>query len=64
MLHYGVAEVAAPHAWATIQGLVVRQANMLAYIDNFWILGVVILFMVPLVFLMRKTKPGSTLAVH
>ena len=52
------------HAWASIQGLVFRQANMLAYIDNFWILGVVIIFMVPLVFLMKKTKPGGTMAVH
>jgi len=53
-----------PHTWAMIQGLVLRQANMLAYIDDFWILGVVIMFMVPLVFLMKKTKPGGPMAAH
>jgi hypothetical protein len=37
---------------------------MLAYIDNFWMLGVGILFMVPLVFLMKRPKPGGTIAVH
>jgi DHA2 family multidrug resistance protein len=52
------------HAWANIQNMVLRQANMLAYVDNFWILGVAILFALPLVFLMRKSKPGGSMAVH
>jgi hypothetical protein len=41
-----------------------QQATMLAYIDNFWILGILVAFMVPLVFLMKKVKPGGPMAVH
>jgi hypothetical protein len=37
---------------------------MLAYIDNFWMLGIAILAMIPLVFLMKKTKPGGSMSVH
>lgn len=36
-----------------------RQANMLAYIDCFWLLGICILAMVPLVFFMKRTRPGE-----
>jgi DHA2 family multidrug resistance protein len=50
--------------WAIIQGAVARQATMLAYIDCFWFLGVAILLMVPMVFLIKKTKPGGGMAVH
>ena len=50
--------------WARIQALIVRQSNMLAYIDCFWLLGVAILVIIPLVFLMKKTKPGTEMAVH
>ena len=50
--------------WAIIQGALTRQATMLAFIDNFWLLGVVILAMVPVVFLMKKSKPGGGIAVH
>jgi len=31
------------HAYALMQANVVQQSTMLAYIDNFWVLGVVIL---------------------
>jgi DHA2 family multidrug resistance protein len=51
-------------AYAIMQNTIFRQADMLAYIDNFWMLGVGILFMVPLVFLMKRPKPGGTIAVH
>jgi len=37
---------------------------MLAYIDDFRFLGWTILAMVPLVFLMKKSKPGGGIAVH
>ncbi len=35
---------------------------MLAFIDNFWVLGVVFLMMIPLVFLMKKTTPRTVIA--
>jgi MFS transporter, DHA2 family, multidrug resistance protein len=51
------------HAYAMIQANVIRQSTMLAYIDNFWVLGVVIGCLIPCVFLIRKTKPGG-MVVH
>jgi DHA2 family multidrug resistance protein len=41
-----------------------RQATMLAYIDNFWILGCCVAAMIPFVFLMKKVKHGGSIAVH
>ncbi len=37
---------------------------MLAYIDNFWLLGIAVLAMILLIFLMKKVKPGGPIAVH
>jgi MFS transporter, DHA2 family, multidrug resistance protein len=51
-------------AYALLQGNFFRQATMLSYIDNFWLLGVAILVMVPLVFLMKRPKTGGEIAVH
>ena len=50
--------------YAFIQGVLARQAAMLAYLDCFWFLGVAILLMIPMVFLIKKTKPGGGMAVH
>ena len=50
--------------YAVMQGNVIRQSTMLAYIDNFWLLGVVIICLIPCVFLMKKSKPGGGIAVH
>jgi DHA2 family multidrug resistance protein len=54
---------ATQQAYAMIEGTVQRQATMLAYIDDFRLLGFAILAMVPLVFLMKKGKPAA-MAVH
>ncbi len=51
-------------AYATIEGMVFRQAGMLAYIDCFWLLAIAILAMVPVVFLMRKPRRGTEVPVH
>lgn len=51
------------HAYAMIQANVIRQSTMLAYIDNFWILGIVIGCLVPCVFLIKKAKAGG-MVVH
>ena len=51
------------HAYAMMQGNVIRQATMLAYIDNFWVLGVVIGCLIPCVFLIKKTKAAG-MVVH
>jgi DHA2 family multidrug resistance protein len=55
---------ATQHAYALLQSKVLSQANMLAYIDNFWVLGVVMACLIPLAFLIKKTKPGGGMAVH
>ena len=41
-----------------------RQAAVLSYIDCFWLLGVVFGAMIPLVFFMKKVKPGKAAAAH
>jgi MFS transporter, DHA2 family, multidrug resistance protein len=64
MRAHGVdAAFAAKQAYALIGNTVQRQAMMLSYIDDFQILGIAILAMIPLVFLVRKGKPGA-MAVH
>lgn len=55
---------ASHRAYALVQNNLFRQSNMLAYIDNFWLLGTVILCMIPLVFLMKKAKPGGEMVAH
>jgi DHA2 family multidrug resistance protein len=60
---YSAAE-AMHKAYGLMQGNLIRQAGMLSYIDNFWLLGVAILVMVPLVFLMKRPPTGGEMAVH
>ena len=48
---------AAAQAHGLLYGMLQRQAGMLTFVDNFWLLGVLILAMVPLTFLMKKAKP-------
>jgi hypothetical protein len=43
---------------------VIRQSTMLAYIDNFRVLGIVIFCLIPLVFLIKKTKKGGEIVAH
>jgi MFS transporter, DHA2 family, multidrug resistance protein len=52
------------HAYAMMQANVIRQATMLAYVDNFWVLGVAIFCLIPIVFLVKKPKPGGEIVVH
>jgi len=51
-------------AYALMGQMLGQQATTLAYIDNFWMLGVATMAMIPFVFLMKKVKPGGTIAVH
>jgi DHA2 family multidrug resistance protein len=51
-------------AYGAIGQIVARQASLLAYIDNFWMLGMSALVLVPFVFIMKKAKPGGPVAVH
>jgi MFS transporter, DHA2 family, multidrug resistance protein len=51
-------------AYAMLQSNVIRQATMLAYVDNFWVLGVIILCLIPTVLLIRKPNKGGEIVVH
>jgi DHA2 family multidrug resistance protein len=52
------------HAYATLQANVISESTMLAYIDNFWILGIVIACLIPFVFLIKKPKHGGEIVAH
>jgi DHA2 family multidrug resistance protein len=51
---------AAAQAHGLVYGLLQRQAAMMAFVDDFWILGAVFMCLVPLMFLMKKTRPHKT----
>jgi DHA2 family multidrug resistance protein len=55
---------ATKQAYAVLSLMMSQQANLLAYIDNFWLLGLSMFLLVPLTFLMKKSKPGGAIAVH
>jgi DHA2 family multidrug resistance protein len=48
---------AAHQAQGMAYGLLMRHATMLAFLDDFWLMAVVILIMVPFMFLMKKVRP-------
>jgi MFS transporter, DHA2 family, multidrug resistance protein len=48
---------AAHQAQGMAYGLLMRHATMLAFLDDFWLMGVVILIMIPFMFLMKKVRP-------
>jgi DHA2 family multidrug resistance protein len=46
-------------------GLLQRHAAMLAFGDDFWVMGLMFLILVPLMFLMKKSRPqGAPLSAH
>lgn len=55
---------ASEKALGTIANNVTRQADMLAYVDCFWILGILFACMIPLPFLMKKTRRGKASMGH
>ena len=50
---------AAQQAQGLIYGSLIRQSTMLAFIDCFWLLGLTFLALIPLMFLMKKARPGK-----
>jgi DHA2 family multidrug resistance protein len=55
---------AAQQATARIYQMVQAQARTVAYLDVFWILMVLCAAMVPLVFLMKRSRPGGEIHAH
>jgi DHA2 family multidrug resistance protein len=56
MTHGSNATQATSQAQGLLYGTLQRQATMLAFLDNFWLMGLLALAMIPLMFLMKKTK--------
>ena len=55
---------ALPQAYALLQLNVQRQALMLSYIDNFRVLAIVALCLIPLIFLVKKPRKAGEISVH
>jgi DHA2 family multidrug resistance protein len=51
------AALAMSQAHGLIYGNVIRHSNMLAFVDNFWLMGIVCLLLIPVMFLMKRAKP-------
>ena len=60
LVHHGSSGPdAARQAQGLAYGTLVRQANMMAFADTFWIMGMLCIVLLPLLFLMRKPRPGK-----
>ncbi len=46
-------------AMETINGMIARQAAMISYIDDFWLMTIVMVCLLPILFLMRAPKMGG-----
>ena len=44
---------------ATIDGMIARQAAMISYIDDFWLMTIVMVCLIPILFLMRAPKQAG-----
>jgi DHA2 family multidrug resistance protein len=51
-------------AYFLLQRSVERQAMMLAYIDNFRLLSIMALFLIPAVLIVKKPRRGSSVPMH
>ena len=52
-------------AYGLLYGMTQQQANLFAYVDTFHLLGFLCLLCVPVVFLLKKAKPGGgPVAIH
>jgi DHA2 family multidrug resistance protein len=64
MAHGSSAALAAKQAYGLVAIQLYRQAAMLSYLDNFRILGMVIMCLVPIAFVMKKPKRAGMGAIH
>jgi DHA2 family multidrug resistance protein len=44
---------------ATINGMIARQSAMIAYIDDFWLMTIVMVLLLPILFVMRAPKQAA-----
>jgi DHA2 family multidrug resistance protein len=63
LISKGVSASEASHrALAQISAQVDLQSNVLSFANSFWILGLLVMFLIPLPFLMRRPSPGEAKA--
>jgi DHA2 family multidrug resistance protein len=56
---------AAVQAHGLLYGQLQRQSMMLSFVDNFWLMAMICLGVIPLMFMMKKVKPHkASIAVH
>lgn len=55
--HGAGAAQAMAQAQGLIYGTLLRQSAMMAFVDSFWVLGVIFLAVIPLMFFMKKSGP-------
>jgi DHA2 family multidrug resistance protein len=44
-------------AQGMLYGMLQRQSSMLAFVDSFWVLGIIFLAVIPLMFFVKKVGP-------
>ncbi|HEY1422399.1 MAG TPA: DHA2 family efflux MFS transporter permease subunit [Candidatus Acidoferrum sp.] len=64
MLVGSSAHQSATQAYGTVYNTVQRQATMLAFIDNFHLLGIVFLLVIPALMLLKRPPKGAAAPVH
>ena len=58
------AVAAQQQSYGQLYGSILRQSSMIAYLDNFWMLGISALVVIPFVFLMKRPPKGAPAAAH
>jgi len=58
------AVAAQQQSYGQLYGSILRQSSMIAYLDNFWMLGISALAVIPFVFLMKRPPKGTAAAAH
>jgi DHA2 family multidrug resistance protein len=51
-------------SYALLMRVLQRQAETLSYVDCFWLLGIAFGAIIPLVFVMKKNRPGKAAMAH
>jgi DHA2 family multidrug resistance protein len=64
MSHGSTAAQATKQAYDLVALTLYRQAAMLSYLDNFRILGIVIMCLIPIAFVMKKPKHDGVGPMH
>jgi DHA2 family multidrug resistance protein len=65
LFHSGLSRhEATAHTYGRLYSDIKAQAAVLSYIDTIWVFTIIFALMIPFVFLMRKSEPGSPGSMH